>query len=250
MIVPSGLQRYDEGGCKGQQSFSEKGTMMSWLILSIVVFAGQLDGSAADENSEVESASPRRLIEIDRAIREAMRAEATAQTDGQQAEAVQRMVEIYREILADPRLNTSDTLKSYRARLWSRMTRIKLDLERRLERERQQQARNYTPEQLESIEAATRSLSEQIVLMNYTMGGPSYVLQQGGGALGGAAVQDHAQELIELIQRTIKPNFWDAAGGPGSMFYYRPLMALVVSATSEVHDNVGGLLQALRRAGQ
>jgi hypothetical protein len=33
------------------------------------------------------------------------------------------------------------------------------------------------------------------------------------------------------------------------MFYFRPLMALVVSATAEVHDNVGGLLGALRRAG-
>lgn len=70
-----------------------------------------------------------------------------------------------------------------------------------------------------------------------------------GAALGGGTVNDHAQELIELIQRTIRPNSWDVHGGQGTMFYFRPLMALVVRATSEVHGDVGGLLRALRRAG-
>ena len=32
-----------------------------------------------------------------------------------------------------------------------------------------------------------------------------------GGAFGGGAVSDHAQELIDLIQRTIKPDHWDVA---------------------------------------
>ena len=70
-----------------------------------------------------------------------------------------------------------------------------------------------------------------------------------GGAFGGGSQEDYAQQLIELIQRTISPQTWDVNGGQGSMFYFRPLMALVVRATSEVHDDVGGLLEALRRAG-
>lgn len=222
---------------------------MSWLVLSMVVLACQLDTPAGAQPRDDESAVPRRLTEIDRSIREAMRAEATAQTDGEQRDAVQKMAEIYREILNDPRFAASDTLKSYRARLWSRMVRVRQDLERRQARE-QQQLKELEPGQSEAIEVATRSLADQLASFSYTMGGPAYVFEQGGGAMGGGAVQDHAQELIELIQRTIQPDFWDAAGGPGSMFYYRPLMALVVSATSEVHGNVGGLLQALRRAGQ
>ena len=194
--------------------------------------------------------TPRRLAEINGSMREAIRADANAQTDSERLEAVRQMAQVYREILDDPRFATSETLKSYRARLWSRMTRIKQDAERRLEREKRQQAGVLDLQQQQALEAATRSLSEQMTLMSYTMGGPSYVFQQGGGAMGGAAVQDHGQQLIDLIQSTISPQFWDTAGGPGSMFYYRPLMALVVSATSEVHGNVGGLLDALRRAGQ
>jgi hypothetical protein len=236
---------------------------MSWLMLSIVVLACQLDTPAGDQAADAGSGSektvqasqprsetPRRLTDIDRSIRDAMRAEATAQTDDERLAAVRQMAEAYREILEDPRFATSDTLKSYRARLWSRMTRVRQDAERRQAREKQQQAKDLEPGQLAAIEFATRSLADQMTSLNYTMGGPAYVFQQGGGAMGGGAVQDHAQELIELIQRTIKPDFWDTAGGPGSMFYYRPLMALVVSATSEMHGNVGGLLQALRRAGQ
>lgn len=222
---------------------------MSWLLISVVVSLGQIPAATLDGSQDTERQTPRRLADIDRSMREAIRADAAAQTDLERLEAVRRMAEIYREILADPRMATSDTLKSHRARLWSRMTRIKRDTQRRLQREQRQQEQ---PSHYESelVELATRSVSEQITLMNYSTGGPSYVLQQSGVAMGGGAVQDHAQELIDLIQRTIRPDFWDTAGGPGSMFYYRPLMALVVSATSEVHDNVGGLLKALRRASQ
>lgn len=222
---------------------------MSWLLISAVVSLGQMPYAAEAVTRDSASQAPRRLADIDRSMREAIRADAAAQTDLERLEAVRQMAEIYLEILADPRMATSDTLQSNRARLWSRMTRIKRDTLRRLQRE-QRQAAPHSENESPIVELATRSLSDQITLMNYSTGGPSYVFQESGVAMGGGAVQDHAQELINLIQRTIRPDFWDAAGGPGSMFYYRPLMALVVSATSEVHDNVGGLLKALRRAGQ
>jgi hypothetical protein len=124
-----------------------------------------------------------------------------------------------------------------------------------LEREAERTAKEagqatVDPEALEAVRVAASELAGQVSLMNYTLGGPNYVWEQGGEAFGGGTVSDHGQELIDLIQRTIKPNTWDVVGGPGSIFYYRPLMALVVRATSEVHDNVGGLLGALRRAGQ
>ena len=161
------------------------------------------------------------------------------------------MSDLYREILADPRLPVSDTLKSYKAKLWSRLTRIQRELERAAEREAvAADDQGADRESLLAIRQAAGELASEVSLMNYTLGGPSYVLEQGGGAFGGGTMEDHGQELIDLIERTIKPDFWDAAGGPGSIFYYRPLMALVVRATSEVHDNVGGLMNALRRAGQ
>ncbi len=222
---------------------------MSWLLISVVCSLGQLSYATKNDTQVAGPQIPRRLADINRSMQEAIRAEAAAETDIERLDAVRQMADVYREILADPRMPTSETLKSYRARLWSRMTRIQRETQRRLQRELRQREEHSTNEP-PVLELAVRSLSDQITLMNYSTGGPSYVFQESGAPMGGGAVQDHGQELIDLIQRTIRPDFWEAAGGPGSMFYYRPLMALVVSATSEVHDNVGGLLRALRRAGQ
>lgn len=229
--------------------------MTSFLMLmALCTSIGEVSETpTASPNGE--QVEPRRFNEIDADIRDALRAEAMAETDRQQAEAIHKIVALYQELRKDPRLATSDTLKKYKAKLWSRMTRVKRDLERKLDREARSAKRNGDREKLQAIEQATRDLAEQVSMMNYTMGGPSYFLERSGGlgasggAFGGGASFDHSQELIDLIQRTIKPDFWDVNGGPGSMFYYRPLMALVVRATSEVHGNVGGLMRALRQAG-
>lgn len=221
---------------------------MSTLMFALVVAMASADsGSTAGATAAV---APRRYHEIERDISEALRSEARAQEPQTRAEAVRTMCAVYRELATDPRLATSDELKSYKAKLWSRLTRIKRELEQRVARQTgTRPGRGPSEAESQAIQDAATSLAAQMSYSNYTLGGPAYVLSHSGAAFGGGAVNDHAQELIELIQRTISPNFWDVAGGPGSMFYYRPLMALVVRATSEVHDDVGGVPGALRRAG-
>jgi len=221
--------------------------MSTLMFVWVVAMAGADGGSVAGATPV---AAPRRYHEIERDMTDALRSEARAEDPQAQAEAVRQMCGVYRELAGDPRLATSDELKSYKAKLWSRMTRVKRELEQRVARQ-SGQVSGGGPSQAESpaIQEAAAGLATQLSYSNYTLGGPAYVLSHSGAAFGGGAVNDHAQELIDLIQRTISPNFWDVAGGPGSMFYYRPLMALVVRATSEVHDDLGGLLGALRRAG-
>ncbi|MCH5377314.1 MAG: hypothetical protein JJ992_25410 [Planctomycetes bacterium] len=203
---------------------------------------GRADDSAA--------AAPRRYHEINNDIRDALRAEAHARTQDERAAAIKKMCELHDELAHDPRLQLSGTLKSYKAKLWSRMTRVKKDLERHLPESAEPSDTELGNTDLAAMAQVTSIMAEQVGYLHSTMGGPSYVFSQSGGTLGGGMVRDHSQELIDLIQRTIKPDHWDVAGGPGSMFYFRPLMALVVRATSEVHGDVGGLLDALRRAGQ
>src|SRR5205823_9827969 len=93
-------------------------------------------------------------------------------------------------------------------------------------------------EYLKSLEGATPlsvsasdSLAESLYLLNQTQGGPSQLLGFGGGAF----PNDNGLALVELIERTINPAFWDVNGGPGTIVYYAPLQCLVVRATSEVH---------------
>ncbi len=55
------------------------------------------------------------------------------------------------------------------------------------------------------------------------------------------------QQLISLIVRTIQTNTWNVCGGPGNIEYYPLTMSLVVSQTADVHEEIDGLLTALRR---
>ena len=69
----------------------------------------------------------------------------------------------------------------------------------------------------------------------------------GGGA--GMQVPDYGQELVELIQTVIRPETWDVNGGPGTIYYWYPGRALVIRQMGEVHEEIGGALDQLRRAG-
>ena len=60
---------------------------------------------------------------------------------------------------------------------------------------------------------------------------------------------DCGEDLVELIQNTIRRPTWQANGGEASIYYYRQLRALVVNQTQEGHEEIERLLEALRRAG-
>lgn len=85
-------------------------------------------------------------------------------------------------------------------------------------------------------------------LAQYDMGGapraPGAIGQLGGP--GGAAIADF-DSLINLIQTTIEPDTWDLLGGPSTMQEYRANLTLVVSTTTDVHEQIADLLASLRR---
>lgn len=68
----------------------------------------------------------------------------------------------------------------------------------------------------------------------------------GGGAGGGSSFADF-DSLIDLIQTTVSPDTWDALGGPSTMREYSQNLSLVISTTSDVHDQIADLLESLRR---
>jgi len=72
-------------------------------------------------------------------------------------------------------------------------------------------------------------------------------IRQGAG---GAAVDDYGDELVELIQTVVAPHSWDVQGGPGTIYYYRPLRVLVIRQTDEVHREVRDAVGQLRAAGR
>ena len=199
---------------------------------------------------ESDALPTRPLHEIQNEISTLLKREALAKDAASRGAAVRAMCQLHGEIVRDARYPTSDTLKEYRARLWSRLTKFKSDV-------KQQLARNLKANKdaleaaavLEAADAtavvAADSLASSLAWLEQLQGGPGALLAFGGGPI----PADNGRDLVELIERTINPAFWDVVGGPGSIVYYAPLQCLVVRATAETHGKIGGVLGDLRAAG-
>jgi hypothetical protein len=195
------------------------------------------------------SGGERPLHEFAQQISALFKEESQAKNPAARAAVVARMCALHGEMVADPRFATSDVLKEYRGRLWSRLTKIKAELKQHLARQRGHESQLQDAAALAAAGAlevaATASLSESLALLDQTQGGPGRWMAFGGGP----GPPDWGPDLVALIERTINPAFWDVVGGPGTIVYYRPLQCLVVRATAEVHGRVGGLVDNLRAAG-
>jgi hypothetical protein len=77
------------------------------------------------------------------------------------------------------------------------------------------------------------------------VGGAGQLANYVGGQFGGSA-SNNAHELIALIEATLDPDYWRTNGGAGSIHYYRPGLALVVTASQEMQDRVHALLMQLK----
>jgi len=228
--------------------------MASWGFLLAAAIFGEpgTSGSEAAESVAATSGVPsisaeRGFHEYQQAISELLKRESQAKEPVARAAAVSAMCALHREIVGDSRYATSDVLKEYRGRLWSRLTKIKTELKQQLARIKANKESLENLAALESADslslAAADSLAASLWLLDQAQGSPGGLL-----ALGGApGPTDWGPDLVDLIERTINPAFWDVVGGPGTIIYYRPLQCLVVRATAEVHGNVGGLLGGLRK---
>ncbi|QDT12160.1 hypothetical protein [Stieleria marina] len=74
--------------------------------------------------------------------------------------------------------------------------------------------------------------------------GPGGTSAPGRG--GGSSFADF-DSLMSLIETTVVPDTWEALGGPSTMAPYPQNLSLVISTTSDVHDQITDLLESLRR---
>jgi len=227
--------------------------MYAGFVLLILAATGVEEKSL--QASTAQPAETRKFHEINADLRVLFRREIQAASDADRATAIFEMTELYQEIRRDPRLDSSDTLTTYKAKLWSRLTWIKADINKHIARAQRRRGlvKQALPELSEHDQAnaslSAASTSGHLAMAGSAMGGPASVFNQ-GSARGGRAVPDYGPSLVALIERTIAPGFWDTNGGPGTIVYYQPLMCLVVRATTEVHHAIGGVTGALRAAGR
>jgi hypothetical protein len=237
-------------------------------VFWILLVSGSVTQEATDRAVSMETGK-RPYSQMERDFRAFVLRETRAQADDERASAIEDLCDLYEELKQDPRLSTSAVLQGYKAKYYGRLQRLKRELEGEIKRRERQTPvpsasqlpagafpeKGDVPTDPSMLEAeAAGSFAEQFPLLFAASGGPTPLFwyaggRYGGGRYGGGANGDYGDDLIRLIQRTIKPEFWDVNGGPGSIYFYRPLNALVIRATSEVHHELGGALDGLRKAG-
>lgn len=226
-------------------------------LLVLILAAAPPAEVAESSNSLVEQqdsapAKQRTRAEWVDEVRDALRHQAGAEDIGQ-PQAYVRLISLYQELLKDKSLHHSERSR-LRNRLRGRLLRLTEEFyhdlrrrENRIEVVRRRAEVEKNPEKLKLIEEDEAVLTQWGGMLGQVLGGGA------GGGGGGRAEQDHGEDLVELIERVIAPDFWDVNGGPGRIVYYKNLKVLVISATSEVHEQIGGggggLLDKLRRAG-
>ncbi len=194
-----------------------------------------------DSNAAVKERAPAELRAVARA---ALRRHAGAKGDEKTA-ALRELVAIYRELDADTRLGR-DERKELRGTVRNRLRRAADELERKIAKQDKpaEKRANAKPPAAKLPNGDEAVLAQQF--------GQQQRAGFGVGAAGGQSVgvngpDDDGQALVDLIQQTIAPASWDVNGGEGTIVYFRPLRVIVVRQAEQVQDDLGDLLEGLRR---
>jgi hypothetical protein len=83
---------------------------------------------------------------------------------------------------------------------------------------------------------------------NATAASGNYLVQPGSSFTPEAVTKPTLEApLMKLIVDYVAPDSWSGAGGKGTIDYFPLGMAMVVSQVAEVHEQIGAMLESLRR---
>ncbi|QDV68217.1 hypothetical protein Poly24_19260 [Rosistilla carotiformis] len=187
-------------------------------------------------------------------LRGALKREATTRATAAHSAAVIELCEMCAAMRSDDRYSTSEVLQGLAARARRRLLDVRYDIQVALKRDEIEKPAGFD-QQLEKLErllderaAAGKDLVPETLSTaagdspnEGSSDAPQTRLPGGGFAPG----PDNGFLLIELITRTVSPDFWSAQGGPGAVHYYGMHRVMVVRATSRVHEDIQSLLHAL-----
>lgn len=199
------------------------------LILGFLVFGSARQGLAAEPQPN--------LSQWTLELRRVLKQEATSRETAAHPAAVVALCDLCAAMRSDDRYVSSSVLQGLAARSRRRLLDVRQDIQLALKRDGIEKPIDFDQQILElQRTAAQRTDSEQPDSQE------SDSEQPGSGFAPGP---DNGFLLIELITRTVSPDFWTSQGGPGVVHYYGLQRVLVVRATTRVHEDIQSLLHAL-----
>lgn len=168
--------------------------------------------------------------------RKLLRLESTEKDNTAKEAAATALCDLYVVIRSDDRYADSEMLQGDAAKLRRRLLSIA--------RRREIQLGRKGIERPAILKGKVDSAIEASLSQHQPLSGETIQHRQGSQAAG--PVIDGGWQLVELIERIIAPDFWDQRGGSGTVHYFAMRRILVVRATSDVHQQIIDLLDALR----
>jgi hypothetical protein len=211
-----------------------------WIVIAGIVavaatsaLAREGTGGSQSLGSAAEAArSPQQLR---RAVHDAMRREAMTQGADHDT-ALRQLIALYDALQVDSSLPPDEALRM-RATVRSRLVRAGEAIERQLARDAKAAAKiKKLPTGEQGVLAQQRANRPPRPGRVGAQPSPPQTSPNSQGA----------QQLVELIQKTVAPSSWDRNGGLGTIMYFEPRQVLVIRQTGDVHDRVGQALQNLR----
>jgi len=217
------------------------------LALAVPPGEGAAQSRYAPAAAEQPAAAPRTGTVLRDAVREALRRWAKP-SDQQAEQAAREFLGLFGELQRDSSLSKAQR-DELRGKLRSRLSNLAPQINKHAATE-MRLAKRDLPRALAGGNGAG-VLAQWGGMGPAGFGGmmPGNMAGMGAGGAFGPVVTDYGQDLVDVIQATIAPHTWDVNGGPGSIYYWRPGRAIVVRATDEVHNDIGGLVEQLQRAG-
>jgi hypothetical protein len=225
---------------------------MTSLILAVIVLAAQPEKPNLPQvqppAAEKDAPPARSGKELETAVREALRQRATVKADDSET-AAREFLGLLDELKNDKVLprSTNDELRST---IRNRLAKLVALIQKHTGAKKDRGA-------IAQPNAGDGANGLPPVLGQMMGGGQGGAMGQGGMAGPGgfapnrpganAGPPDAGQDLIDMIHKTIAPESWDINGGKGSIYYWQTRHALVIRASSEVHEQIGGLMEQLNR---
>jgi hypothetical protein len=226
--------------------------MSAMLIVALCLGASPTQGSSANRAAISGEATncPLTGIALQNAIHDALRHWARP-TDKAAAQAAREFLDLYGSLQRDTQISRR-TREELQAKLRYRLTKLSAQI--RIGNAKSKPGAAAADLASVKVPAAQTGNLAQIGV-GPAMGGRGGVgagiqgFQGPQGSPSAGVADDNGQALVDLIQKTIAPNSWDVNGGPGSIYYWNPGRALVISQTGEVHGTIGGVLGQMQKLG-
>jgi hypothetical protein len=219
-------------------------------------FAAESVGDRRSTAAET-AAKKREAAELASAAKSALRASNAAKTAKQRDMAARELVQVFGELQRDRTLASGlrhNLQQQVRHRLLAIETGLRSVINstdsRRKDSDGANKGSGVSKDQPHSKGPSTIAINDHSSILAQQgappapAGAPPRANNQPNGV---QPPDDYGPELLDLIQRVIRPASWDVNGGSSSGYYYQPLHALVISAPEEIHEEIGGVVGGLRK---